>query len=280
MKRYVNASLSKRLGAFILDVCLVVLGATLVCLACLNLFSKSTLMLEANDVINNIQVDSHLYVYSEDNPLITVLVDEEEYDDAIKSYYLDYKKDEATYNKKMEESELFVLKDGFYQEKSTVSEEAVLEFYQKMMGEAILEIKQNEDYERCTNIIINCELYCVVISILASYLVFIVFVPFLMKKRNTIGQRVLNLALVHSDTYEVPSRTQIAFRAFIILIIEVYLATYCYGVTALISTGFIVFRKDKSSFHDLLSQTRMIDYHYVELDDNLKDYEEKNEKQK
>lgn len=267
MKRYVDASLSKRLGAFILDICLVILSATCIFLLFMEIFSNSVLMKEANETINNIQISSYLYEYSEENPGFTKVVDEKEYEIAIKNYYYEYKKDPETYNKKMTESKLFNYVDNEYKVKYGVSEEEVKTFYQTMMGEAILEIKDLDEYKKCSEIIINCELYCAVISILVGYFFFIVIVPFIMKKRNTIGQKVLNLALVNSENYEVPTRTQIAFRAFIILIVEMYLASFCYGITILISVGFIIFRKDKCSYHDMLSATRMIDYHYVELDD-------------
>lgn len=269
MKRYVDASLSKRLGAFILDICLVILGATSMFLILMEIFSNTVLIKEANETINNIQVSSYLYEYSEDDPLLTKIVDEDEYEIAIKNYYIEYKKDKETYDNKMMESNLFNYDGNEYKVKYGVSEEEVNSFYQNMMGEAILEIKALDDYKKCSDIIINCELYSVVISVLIGYILFIVIVPLIMKKRNTIGQRVLNLALVNSDTYEKPTFTQIAFRAFIIFIIEVYLATYCYGITILISVGFIAFRKDKCSYHDLLSATRMIDYHYVELNDMI-----------
>ena len=271
MKRYVDASIAKRLGAFILDLCLIILGATVFFLLCMEIFSGTTLMKEASETINNIQIESNLYKYSDVDSSITVVVDEKEYSVAIKNYYIEYKKDETTYHQKMNESKLFNYTDGEYKIKYGVSDEDVKSFYQTLMGEAILEIKDNEDYKKCSDIIINCELYCIAISILLSYIIFIIVIPLIFKNKTTIGQKVMKLALVNSENYQIPSNTQIIFRAIIIFIIEYYLATYCLGLTALISIGFIVFRKDHSSYHDLLSATRMIDYHYVELDDISKE---------
>lgn len=269
MKRYVDASLSKRLGAFILDICLVILSATCVFLLFMEIFSNSTLMKEANETINNIQISSYLYEYSEENPEFTKVVDEKEYEMAIKKYYYEYKNDPETYKKKMDESNLFNYADNEYKVKYGVTEEELKTFYQTLMGEAIIEIKSLDDYQKCSEIIINCELYCAAISILIGYISFIIVVPFVTKKRNTIGQKVMNLSLVNSESYQVPSKTQIAFRAIIILIVEIYLASFCYGITIIVSVGFIIFRKDKCSYHDLLSATRMIDYHYIELDDMI-----------
>ena len=278
MKRYVDASLPKRLGAFILDLCLIILSGTIFFLICMEIFSNSVLMKEASETINNIQIESHLYKYKEDenkddsnDEVITMVVEEKEYAIAIKNYYIEYKNDEETYNKKMNESNLFNYTNGEYVKKYGVTDKDITTFYEGLMGEAIVELKENKDYKKCSDIIINCELYCIAISVLLGYIIVEVIVPLIFKNRCTIGQKVMNLALVNSIDYSIPSMTQIIFRAIIIFIIEVYLATYCLGLTTLISVGFIVFRKDHCSYHDLLSATRMIDYHYVELDDTRKD---------
>ena len=75
--------------------------------------------------------------------------------------------------------------------KENIKEEDVKIFYQELMGEAILEIKNNEDYKKCSDIIINCELYCVAVSILVSYIIFIILIPIIRKNKNTIGQVVM-----------------------------------------------------------------------------------------
>lgn len=268
MKRYVDASIPKRLGAFILDLCLVILSATIILIGCIKFFSNTQLVKEANNKINQIQINSHLYVFDEDN--MTMVVEEEKYSIAIKNYYLNFKNDEETYNKKMVESKLFNYIDGEYVAKKNIDEKDVKEFYRIMMGEAILEIKNIEDYKKSSDIIIGIEFYSIVISILISYIIFIILIPIFRKNRNTIGQRALNLTLINSGDNQVPTKTQIAFRAIIILIIEVLIGINTFGIPVIISVGFILFRLDHASYHDLLSSTRMIDYHYVELDDTRK----------
>ena len=39
---------------------------------------------------------------------------------------------------------------------------------------------------------------------------------------------------------------------------------------SVVSLLFIIFRKDNCSYHDLLSYSKVIDYHYIELDDEKK----------
>ena len=268
MKRYVNAARLKRLGAFILDFFLIILGATILFLGFMEVFSNSTLMKEANEKINAIQIESYLYKLDEKTGF-TKIVDEKEYEIAIKNFYCEYKDDSALYHEKMTESELFIYENGTYYKKENIKEEDVKIFYQELMGEAILEIKNNEDYKKCSDIIINCELYCVAVSILVSYIIFIILIPIIRKNKNIIWHVVMNLKLVNIDGYGKPTNTQIIFRAIIILITEVYLATYCYGATIIVSFAMIIFRKDNSSYHDLLSSTIMIDNHYIELDDQI-----------
>ena len=80
----------------------------------------------------------------------------------------------------------------------------------------------------------------------------------------------MNMALVKGDSEEFVSRTQVVFRAFIILLIEGVVSFIALGLPILVSIGFIVFRRDHCSYHDLLSYSRLIDYHYIELDDEKK----------
>ena len=268
MKRYVDAPLLKRLGAFILDLFTVVLGATIILIGCMEFFSNSQLMKDANNIINTIQVESHLYVYNSEG--MTEVVSEDKYSVALENYYLNYKEDDKTYHQMMTESKLFEHEDGNYSKKDNVTDEEVLEFYKEKIGEALVEIKEIEEYKNASNIIINCEFYSIVISILISYIVFIILIPIFRKNKNTLGQRVLNLALVNRETYEPLTKTPVVFRAIIILIVEILIGINSLGLPVIISVGFMLFRTDKASYHDLLSSTRLIDYHYVEIDNERK----------
>ena len=127
MKRYVNATRSKRFGAFILDFFLIILGATVIFLGLMEVFSNSTLMIEANDKINSIQIDSYLYTLDEKTGF-TKIVDEKEYEIAIKNYYCEYKNEDEIYHKKMNQSELFIYENGTYIKKEGVSEDDIKSF--------------------------------------------------------------------------------------------------------------------------------------------------------
>ena len=109
--------------------------------------------------------------------------------------------------------------------------------------------------------------FCIVPAVLGFI---IMLIPCLFKRRVTIGQKVMNMALVKGDSEEFVSRTQVIFRAFIILLIEGIVSFIALGLPIIVSVIFIVFRKDHCSYHDLLSYSRVIDYHYIELDDEKK----------
>ena len=55
------------------------------------------------------------------------------------------------------------------------------------------------------------------------------------------------------------------------MLIEGFLSIVGVGLPIIVSVGFILFNKNKMSYHDILSTTKLIDYHYVELDDKRKE---------
>lgn len=271
MKRYVNATLSRRFGAFLLDAFSVVFLATLLYSLFAQVIVRMEAFSEANKIMNEILVESHLYKYSEDEPNEVELVSEKYYAVVIEKYYIEYKNDEETYHSKMMESNLFNNVDGEYVKKAEVSDSAISEFYKNFILEIDKEVKADENYRYCYVIGMNFVFYNIFISCILSYFTLIILVPSIFKRRCTLGQRAMNLALVHSETYELATRTQLIFRAFIILLIEIVISLFSYGIPAIISIGFIILTKDKVSFHDKLSATKLIDYHYVEIDDKRKE---------
>ena len=271
MKRYVNGDPLKRFGAFILDLLMIVFVSTILYSIIGKALVNTRAFSEANQIMNEILVESYLYEYDENDPNITKVVSEEKYEVVIKKYYVEVKQNEDLYNEKMSSSNLFNLIGDKYEKKDEVSDENVIEFYREMMGEAIIEVKQNENYQFCYRLSLNFVIYNVIVSFLISYFGFIVFVPFSFKNRTTIGQKVMNLAIVDVESNKFATKTQIFFRSIIILLIEVFLSVFSFGIPILISFGFILFNKNKNSYHDILSSTRVIDYHYVELDDTKND---------
>ena len=270
MKRYVGATLSKRLGAFLLDIFTIILTATLLYSLIGQLLVKTDTFKEATKIMNEMKVDSYLFVYNEEDSNITNEIKKEDYPNAIKNFYIDYKNDEDTYHKLMEESNYFNCIDGEYVVKEDVNVADVESFYADLYAKAIVQVTKTEEYMYCYRVNMNFVFYNLFASILLSYLLFILLIPILTKRRTTIGQRVMNLALVNFDTNEFATKTQVAFRAFVILLAEVVISLFSFGAPIIISVGFMIFRSDHASYHDLLSSTKMIDYHYVEIDDTRK----------
>ena len=267
MKRYVNATISRRLGAFLLDIFTIILTATILYTLIGRMLVKTDTFSEATKIMNEMKVDSHLYVYDKDDQNITHEIKNEDYPEAIKYFYIEYKENSEEYFKLMNESNLFDYNEGTYTKKEDVSEESFSKFYNELYASCIVEITQSEEYQYCYRVNMNFVLYNIIISFLLSYLCFIVLIPVLTKRKTTIGQKIMNIAIVNNDDNEFASNTQIVFRAIIILLVEVILSLFSMGVPLFISVGFIIFRSDHASYHDLLSSTRMIDYHYVEIDD-------------
>lgn len=270
MKRYVNATLSKRFGAFLLDIFTIVITATILYSLFGQIIVRTKAFSEGTRIMNEILVDSNLYVYDEENKNLVEIVPEDEYAEAIEKYYIEYKEDAESYHNKMNESGLFDYIDGEYVKKENKEDAEVTEFYNNLMTNAIIEVKNSENYLFCYQNNMNFVYYNMFLSIILSYFIYIILIPIVIKRRTTIGQKVMNLSLINSESNNFASKTQVIFRAFIILISEVVLSIFSYGLPIIISIGFIIFRKDKCSYHDLLSNIKMIDYHYVEIDDNRK----------
>ena len=270
MQRYVNAPISKRLGAFLLDLFTIVFTATILYSLIGRVLVNTNTFKEATKIMNEMKVESHLYIYDEKDNNITHEIKIEDYPEAIEYFYLEYKKDVNGYNNMMNESALFDLKEGEYIKKENIKDEEINDFYSEIYASCIIEITQSKEYQYCYRVNMNFVLYNIIVSILLSYLLFIAFIPLVFKKRkSTIGQKTLNIALVDAVSNNPANNTQVLFRSVIILLIEVILSLFSMGLPILISIGFILFRLDHASYHDLLSSTRMIDYHYVEID-NLK----------
>ena len=139
-----------------------------------------------------------------------------------------------------------------------------------LIGNAIINIKQNDEYKFCYAVNMNYVFYNLFLSFILSFMLFIGLIPCIMKRRTTIGQRVMNLAVVNMGNDKFINKTQSLFKCFIILIVEVGLSFVAFGVPFIVSLLFIIFRKDNCSYHDLLSYSKVIDYHYIELDDEKK----------
>lgn len=270
MNRLVNATLSKRFGAFLLDIFTIILLFSLLYSGFAQIFIRTKAFKEATEKMNEILVDSNLYVYDEEDHNLVHVVKEEDYDVAIEKYYVDYLNDKEAYDLLMEESNLFNNVDGDYIKKESVMDNEVLNFYKEVIGNAIINIKQNDEYKFCYAVNMNYVFYNLFLSFILSFMLFIGLIPCIMKRRTTIGQRVMNLAVVNMENDKFITKTQSLFKCFIILIVEVGLSFVAFGVPFIVSLLFIIFRKDNCSYHDLLSYSKVIDYHYIELDDEKK----------
>ena len=176
MKKYVNASLSKRFGAFLLDVFTILFTATLLYTAFGRVLVKTKAFTEATKIMNTILVESYLYEYDEEDKNITRVVKEDKYAEVLEKYYSEVKKDTSYYYSKLSESNLFDLVDGVYIVKDDVASSDVKSFYEEMMGEAIIEIKSNEDYQICYRLNMNFVIYNILISFMIAYFGFILVV--------------------------------------------------------------------------------------------------------
>ena len=67
MNRLVNANISKRLGAFLLDAFMVIILGTLLYSGFAQIFIRTPAFSEATKIMNEILVETHLYEYDEED---------------------------------------------------------------------------------------------------------------------------------------------------------------------------------------------------------------------
>ena len=176
MKRLVSANISKRFGAFVLDAFMMIILGTLLYSGFAQIFIKTPAFSEATKIMNEILVETHLYTYDKEDPNVVIIVEEKEYDVSVEKYYLDYLKDEDAYHLKMEESNLFNYVDGDYVKKDSVKEEDVKTFYEEVITDAIIKVKNGEEYLFCYQVSMNYVFYNFFLSFLLSTKILILLI--------------------------------------------------------------------------------------------------------
>ena len=79
MNRLVNANISKRLGAFLLDAFMVIILGTLLYSGFAQIFIRTPAFSEATKIMNEILVETHLYEYDEKDYLIEENISDNKY---------------------------------------------------------------------------------------------------------------------------------------------------------------------------------------------------------
>ncbi len=283
----VPASLGKRTGAAIIDLLVAALvWFGLLAYAIQPIFNSLYDLPAIQDQYQAIQIESKLYALDEDYGTVSVLA-EEDYDTGILAYYTEYKGETISwYNTEIlkigSEDSLFVYAQTAGVDDPTIvgvpapiegsgtmtSEELssataaqtseLQSFYYDEYVIARTDLDTQEDYAALGNELsyyFSWELAIATVFVLA---IFYLVIPMLLKDGRTLGKQLFGISLVNKLGFKV-KKWQIAVRAVVFGVFEIWGAVYTMMGTILISYTIMIFGKKNMSIHDFVASTRVID---------------------
>ncbi len=283
----VPASLGKRTGAAIIDLLIAAMvWFGLLAYAIQPIFNNSFGLPAIQEDYQAIQIESKLYELDEEYETVSVLA-AEDYDTGVLAYYTEYKGETiAWYNTEIlligEEDSLFVyVYVGEDPQLDVLGVPAPIEGSGTMTSEELSSATANQagDLETfyynaytAARTDLNAQpAYLALANELAYYfkwelaiatsfviLVFYLLIPMLLKDGRTLGKQLFGISLVNKSGYRV-KKWQIAVRALVFGVFEIFGAVYTMMGTILISYTIMIFGKKNMSIHDFVASTRVLD---------------------
>lgn len=301
-----KCSILKRIYAFLIDLCLIVITSLIFEYACCIPFFNSAFHLEEKSnqvIVEQVKTGLYFFVDNEYNVISSKENTEEEIISSYKKSYtlVDLKSlvdnsskydsefyltglnyfysiyDENILNEMKSQSELFT-NDNFNE---NVKEEDRIAFCNQVYN------KVNKDINNYKDGLISSLLFelsslrilLFALSYLIPILIFLFVIPLCNKNRASLGQKFLKLAVV--DKYYVPSGVLfMLLRALAIYIFEVVCGFFTFGLTALISFLMMLILHNGKCLHDVLSFSQVIDTTLFTPFKNINEYKEFIEKEK
>lgn len=301
-----KCSILKRIYAFLIDLCLIVITSLIFEYACcIPLFNSAFHLEEKSNQVIVEQVKTGLYFFV-DNEYNVISSKENTEEEIISSYKKSYTLvdlkslvdnsskydsefyltglnyfysiyDENILNEMKSQSELFT-NDNFNE---NVKEEDRIAFCNQVYN------KVNKDINNYKDGLISSLLFelsslrilLFALSYLIPILIFLFVIPLCNKNRASLGQKFLKLAVV--DKYYVPSGVLfMLLRVLAIYIFEVVCGFFTFGLTALISFLMMLILHNGKCLHDVLSFSQVIDTTLFTPFKNINEYKEFIEKEK
>lgn len=103
----------------------------------------------------------------------------------------------------------------------------------------------------------------IVFSVTISFSVFYLIVPICTKYRQTLGKKLMNIAIVSRNTGLLATKIQILIRFISFYLIEVLLSVFILALPLLISFTMLFFSKSRVALHDYFSATLCVDYREI-----------------
>lgn len=249
---YFKLPFYKRLSAIFIDFSFAIVLFTFFLIPISNIMSnriaKNEEIRESMIQMNEILIDSGLFVMGEDGRIVEKINDE-----AISEGY-EFINDPESYLTIKSESDLFSYENGSYIEVG--NEEDLNKFYKDNWYVVYQKVVASSEYDKYNQIYIkNMDNYTALtysINILACASILFIIIPIFNKSGKTIGKMFMKVSVIN-DYYEKPNKLQVFVRQFFFV-----LFTFSF-IPLLVSFVLTLFTKKGKSLHDLISMTRLID---------------------
>ncbi len=283
----VPASLGKRTGAAIIDLLIAAMvWFGLLAFAIQPIFNNVFGLLAIQEDYQAIQIASKLYELDEEYETVSVLA-AEDYDTGVLAYYTEYKSETIEwYNTEIleigTEGSLFVYaQTAGVDDPTLVGVPAPIEgsgtmtseelssatadqagdletFYYNAYTDARTDLNAQPAYLALANQLAYYFKWELAIATTFVISVFYLLIPLLLKDGRTLGKQLFGISLVNKNGYRV-KKWQIAVRALVFGVFEIFGAVYTMMGTILISYTIMIFGKKNMSIHDFVASTRVLD---------------------
>lgn len=289
---------SRRLVSILVDMFLVFLTFMLLqTFVVPPLFDATTDIQQVTERYQERLAESHLYQRVNDGTMkITETLTEEEkkkdmnayfekIDDSITFFYTEFTDIEGAsiedYEKSKEESGLFTKNNDTWEIKGNSTFDELNTFYENQYDIALNYFSHDDECLTLARKITIVSIVEVFISVTLSTMIFFLMFPLIFKERQTLGKKLMGLAVVSRKDGIVAKRTQYLVRFLAFYVIEILLTIFTFGIPLIVSVSMLFFSKERITLHDYLSATLVVDtrqrpaMHSVE---ELNGYEEQKKK--
>lgn len=227
------------------------------------------------EAYQNRLVESHLYQRVSGGTMkITGTLTEEEkkkdmdayftkLDKEITFFYVDFTNIEEAkienYYQSKEESGLFEKIGDTWEIKGSATFNELNQFYEEQYDIALNYFSHDDECLTLARKITVVSILEVFLSLTISIVIFFLIFPLIFKERQTLGKKLMGLAVVSRKDGIVAKRRHYLMRFLAFYVIEILLTVFTFGIPLIVSVSMLFFSKEKITLHDYLSATLVID---------------------
>jgi len=282
-----KAKTRKRISAFVIDLfVMITLFSVFFSFVFSPIFSSTTKVDNYENKINEIRLNSHLYINDNEKGFILI---SENIDKNITNFYLEFdysdieEKDVKDYlslyeNEKIESGLFDYSNENGWSEKEDIDKKELSKFYDTELEKANNLLNKSRTFNLYAYKMISLRIITIVVSLIFTYLFYNLIIPLIMKKGQSLGRYICGLAIVDQFGYNVKYKRMV-LRCFVGLFFNVILAIF-FAIPWFISITMLIFSKNAITIQDYFSLTYVVDARESTLFNSKEDQEEFEKKNK